>query len=151
MKTCFAFHFPEIETLFLEYSKSVKMIWKSQIYSLKITVSLQIKLSFQTNKLGQIYVQWDNFVILRYVSACSVGRKTYCPNSILCTGALTPPSTWECISVMRMKKKTTMSCCPGWLGLSPRRPAAQAGWSHHRLCTAGHHLGTREFSPREYP
>ena len=30
-KTCFAFHFPALETLFLEHSKSVKMTRKSQI------------------------------------------------------------------------------------------------------------------------
>ena len=43
---------------------------------MKITVSLKIKLSFKPNKLGQIYVQWYiKTQILRYVSACSVGRK----------------------------------------------------------------------------
>ena len=31
VKTCFAFHFPALETLFLEHSKSVKMTRKSQI------------------------------------------------------------------------------------------------------------------------
>ena len=41
--------------------------------------------SFQLNKLGQIYVQWYiKTYILRYVSACSVGRKTYCPMYTLC-------------------------------------------------------------------
>ena len=30
-KICFAFHFPALETLFLEHSKSVKMTRKSQI------------------------------------------------------------------------------------------------------------------------
>ena len=31
LKTCFAFHFPALETLFLGHSKSVKMTRKSQI------------------------------------------------------------------------------------------------------------------------
>ena len=30
-KTCFVFHFPALETLFLKHSKSVKMTRKSQI------------------------------------------------------------------------------------------------------------------------
>ena len=37
--------------------------------------------SFQQNKLRQIYDKWYiKTQILRYVSACSVGRKTYCTN-----------------------------------------------------------------------
>ena len=56
-KNCIAFHFPALEALFLEHSKSVKMTQKSQIQSLKITVSLKIKFSFQPTKLRQIYVE----------------------------------------------------------------------------------------------
>ena len=45
--------------------------------------------SSQSNKLGQIYVEWDiKTEILRYVSACSVARNSNCPNSTLCSGAL---------------------------------------------------------------
>ena len=43
--------------------------------------------SSQSNKLGQIYVEWDiKTEILRYVSACSVARNSNCPNSTLCIG-----------------------------------------------------------------
>ena len=52
---------------------------------MKITVSSKIMFSFQLNKLGQIYVKWYiKTQILRYVSACSVGRKTYCLQSTHC-------------------------------------------------------------------
>ena len=57
LKTCFAFHLPALQTLFQEHSKSVIMIQKSQIQSLKVTVSLKIKFSVQLNKLGQIHVK----------------------------------------------------------------------------------------------
>ena len=76
-KTCFGFHFPALETLFLEHWKSVKITRKSQIYSLKITDSSKIMFFFQPNKLGQINVKcYNKTQILRHVSACSVGRKT---------------------------------------------------------------------------
>ena len=46
-------------------------------------------LTSQSNKLGQIYVKWYiKTQILRYVSACSIARKTYCPNSTLCNGPI---------------------------------------------------------------
>ena len=56
-KTCFAFHFLALETLFLEHSQTVQMTRKSQILSLIVTVSLKIKFSFQPYKVGQIYVE----------------------------------------------------------------------------------------------
>ena len=41
--------------------------------------------SSQSNKLGQIYVEWDiKTQILRYVSACSVVRNSNCTNSTFC-------------------------------------------------------------------
>ena len=44
--------------------------------------------SSQSNKLGQIYVEWDiKTEILRYVSACSVARNSNCPMYTLCSGA----------------------------------------------------------------
>ena len=43
--------------------------------------------SSQSNKLGQIYVEWDiKTEILRYVSACSVARNSNCPMYTLCSG-----------------------------------------------------------------
>ena len=55
-KTCFAFYFLALETLFwnTEIGKSNPEI---AINSLKITVSHKIMFAFQPNKLGQIYVQ----------------------------------------------------------------------------------------------
>ena len=45
--------------------------------------------SSQSNKPGQIYVEWDiKTQILRYVSACSVARNSCCPNSTLCSVSL---------------------------------------------------------------
>lgn len=45
--------------------------------------------SFQPNKLGQLYVKWYiKSQILIYVSACSVGRKTYCTKYTLCTASM---------------------------------------------------------------
>ena len=42
--------------------------------------------SFKRNKLGQILIKWYiKTQILRYVSACLVGRKTYCTNSTMCS------------------------------------------------------------------
>ena len=55
-KTCFAFHFLALETLFLEHSKSVIITRKSQIQSLKVKVFLKIMFSFQPKKLGKIYI-----------------------------------------------------------------------------------------------
>ena len=41
--------------------------------------------SSQSNKLGQIYVEWDiKTQILRYVSACSVARNSNCTMYTLC-------------------------------------------------------------------
>jgi len=40
-KTCFAFHFLALETLFLEHSQTVQMTRTSQILSLIVTVSEQ--------------------------------------------------------------------------------------------------------------
>ena len=61
-------------------------------------ISLKIKFSFQPNKLGQIYVEWYiKTQILRYVSACSVGRKTYYPKCTLCNGNLV--CTWQVMRV----------------------------------------------------
>ena len=71
-KTCFDFHFPALETLFLEHSKSVKMTRKSQIWSLKVTVSSLIMFTFQPNKQRQIYVEW--FIKTYLLRCCSVGR-----------------------------------------------------------------------------
>ena len=54
--------------------------------SCRVTVSSKIMFSFQPNKLEQIYVKWYiKTYILGNVSACSVGRKTYCTNSTLCS------------------------------------------------------------------
>ena len=70
--------FRALESLFLEYSKSFKMTRKSQIQSLKITVSSKIMFSFKPNKLGQIYVKWYiKTQILRQVSACLVAQTKY--------------------------------------------------------------------------
>ena len=56
-----------------------------KIQRLKVTVFSKIMFSFQPNKLGQIYVKWNiKTQILRYVSACSFGRKTYCTKYTLC-------------------------------------------------------------------
>ena len=46
---------------------------------MKINDSTRIMFSFQPNKPGKIYVEIKT-QILRYASACSVGRKTYCTN-----------------------------------------------------------------------
>ena len=47
--------------------------------------------SSQSNKLGQIYVEWDiKTQILRYVSACSVARNSNCPMYTLCTVGIWP-------------------------------------------------------------
>ena len=61
---------------------------KSRIKSLKFTKTCSYMSSSQSNKLGQIYVEWDiKTQILRYVSACSVARNSNCTNSTLCIGA----------------------------------------------------------------
>ena len=83
-KTCLAFYFLALETLFLEHSKSVQITRKSQIYSLMITVSSKIMFSFPP-ELGQIYVKWySKTQVLEYISACSVGRKTYKVHNLHC-------------------------------------------------------------------
>ena len=84
MKPCLAFYFLALETLFVEHSKSVKITRKSQIYSLIIMVSSKIMFSFPP-ELGQKYVKWYiKTQILRYISACSVGRKTYKVHNLHC-------------------------------------------------------------------
>ena len=75
----------------------------------------------QSNKLGQIYVEWDiKTEILRYVSACSVARNSNCPNSTLCTGE-SPVSTngetfktcYEHLDILALVLLATLNRRPG--------------------------------------
>ena len=55
LKTCLAFYFLALETLFLEHSKSVQITRKSQICSLMITVSS--KIMFPSHR------SWDKYML----------------------------------------------------------------------------------------
>ena len=69
---------------------------------------MKIKFSFQPNKLGQIYVEWYiKTQILRYVSACSVGRKRYYPICTLCIGPSDP--SMAAAAVNQRGKESRMS------------------------------------------
>ena len=67
--------------------------------------------SSQSNKLGQIYVEWDiKTEILRYVSACSVARNSNCPNSTLCIGETLWEMSYKVIKFFNCFSKTLGGC-----------------------------------------